>query len=111
MTILRVFCSVIRSVIEYASPAYHPLLTVQLEEKLEKMQKMSLKTIFGHDKSYAEILEKAGIESLKSRRSAYFEKFTLKSEANEKINKKWFQPAMKKPYSLSSLKQLMQLTL
>ena len=52
-TLTKVYAAIIRSMIEYASPAYHLLLSAHLGDQIEKFQRMMLKTIYGSDVSYA----------------------------------------------------------
>ena len=74
----------VRSVFEYASTAYHSMLTKEDTEELERLQKMSLKTIYGFHKPYGEILEDHGILTLKERRERALEKFACKLSENKR---------------------------
>ena len=62
--LLKVYCSTIRSVVEYCSVVYGPLLTRTQSEAIERLQSQSLKIIYGFDKSYRSILEQTGLETL-----------------------------------------------
>ena len=44
--IVYIYCSVIRSVLEYACPVWHPGLTSQLSKDIERVQKRCLRIIF-----------------------------------------------------------------
>ena len=68
---------------------YHSLLTLEEEERIEKLQKMSLKLIFGFYKDYTTLLEKAGIRTLKDRREEAFNKFACSLVANDRYQD-WF---------------------
>jgi hypothetical protein len=57
-----------------------------VSEELERLQKMTMHTIYGHDKSYKCILEENQIQTLKERREEMFEKFCLKLEKNQRYN-------------------------
>jgi hypothetical protein len=76
--LVKVYCSVLRSVIEYASVVYGPMLTGTQEEELEKLQSQSLKIVFGFDKSYRTVLELSGLETLGERRRAASLRFARK---------------------------------
>ena len=65
--ILTVYCSVIRSVMEYACPVWHPGLTQKQSEEIEKVQKRCLRLIYP-DLSYSQALAKAGLTKLQIRR-------------------------------------------
>ena len=93
--IVKVFCSVIRPVIEYVSSVYHPMLSLALSEEIESMQRRVLKIIFGFRTSYKTALEYAEIGTLANRRSASFEKFARNTAANERF-RHWF-PTLDRP--------------
>ena len=44
--IMQIFCSKIRPVIEYASPVWHPGLTIEQSDDLEAIQKRACKVAF-----------------------------------------------------------------
>ena len=85
---------------EYVSSAFHTGLTKDQSEDLERMQQMSLKTIYDFKKSYAECLELAGIEPLNVRRQTLFESFTRKCFESERFNTKWFEQKQESRYGL-----------
>ena len=65
--IVTVYCSIVRPILEYASPVWHCGLTQGQAAELENVQKRCLKMIFP-DLSYADALGIAGIERLSVRR-------------------------------------------
>lgn len=65
--IIVIYCSVVRSVLEYACPVWHPGLTNKLSKDLEVVQKRCLSLIFPKI-SYKEALDMSGLESLDTRR-------------------------------------------
>ena len=93
--LVRIYCSLIRPIFEYAAPAFHTLLTEEQSERLERMQRMSLKTIFGWCTPYEECLQKAGIVTLKERRNELFKNFTRKAYASPRFSSRWFTPHQK----------------
>ena len=65
--IVIIYCSVIRSVLEYACPVWHPGLTQKQDKDIERVQKRSLKLIFP-DLTYTEALVETGLKKLSTRR-------------------------------------------
>ena len=65
--IVYIYCSVIRSVLEYACPVWHPGLTSKLSKDIECVQKRCLRIIFPQ-LSYSEALDKSGLNRLDTRR-------------------------------------------
>jgi len=74
--IVYIYCSVVRSVLEYACAVWHPGLQLsnKLSEDIERLEKRCLKIIYPK-LSYSEALEKSGLVRLDTRRednSEYF---------------------------------------
>jgi len=65
--VVCVYTNIIRSVLEYACPVWHPGLTKKLSKDIERVQKCYLKLLFP-PLSYAESLSKTGLERLDNRR-------------------------------------------
>lgn len=65
--IVCIYCSLIRSILEYGCAVWHPGLTVSQSKDIERIQKRCLRIIY-HDLSYQEALVQSGLESLSSRR-------------------------------------------
>jgi len=65
--IVYIYCSVIRSVLEYACPVWHPGFTSKLSKDIERVQKRWLRIIF-LQLSYSEALDKYGLNRLDTRR-------------------------------------------
>ena len=66
--LVRFYCSVIRSILEYACQVFHCNLPLYLSEEIERIQRRALRMIFP-DCSYSEGLVKAGLPTLYDRRS------------------------------------------
>ena len=64
--LVLVYCSIVRSIVEYASPVW-AAIPLYLDELIESVQRKALKIIFGRV-DYAEALVLAGLESLSDRR-------------------------------------------
>jgi len=65
--IVYIYCSVVRSVLEYACAVWHPGLSNKLSTEIDRVQKRCLKIIYPN-LSYSEALEKSGLVRLDSRR-------------------------------------------
>ena len=81
-SLVIIYCSLLRSTIEYAAPVYAHFLTSEQSNALERLQSQTLKTIFGFDKSYNECLSFSGLDTLESRRTKLVQKFAIKTSAN-----------------------------
>jgi hypothetical protein len=68
--IIVVYSSIIRSILEYACPVWHPGLTQQLSEDIEAIQKRCLRIIYPAI-TYAEALVISGLERLDERRERF----------------------------------------
>jgi len=65
--IVLVYKSIIRSVLEYACPVWHPGLSAKQSEYIEKIQKRCLRVIYP-SLSYTEALSLSGLDKLGTRR-------------------------------------------
>ena len=86
--IIIVYTSIIRSILEYACPVWHPGLTAKQTKDIERVQKRCLKLIFP-TLSYSEALLLSGLEELGIRR--------------ERITKELFDEIKHKNHVLHSL--------
>ena len=82
---------IVRPVFEYASACFHTGLTTEQSNRLEKMQRISLKIIYGLSTSYADCLEKSGLRTLSDRRQTLFENFVNKSYESERFRTRGFE--------------------
>ena len=89
-SLLNMYFSLIRSVADFAAPAYHSLLTANQSEALERIQKKALRAIFGHQYSYATVLQHQNIPTLEERRKELLTNFAVKCSKNERFSAKWF---------------------
>ena len=77
--LIDIYILYIRSLTEYCCVAYHSSLTIEESNKLERIQKTSLKIILGYMYiDYESALEMCGLSSLYDRRAARCLKFALK---------------------------------
>jgi len=103
--LLRVYLSVIRSVLEYACPAWHTNLPKYLSDTIETIQRICLRTIYpGY--AYNDVLQMVNIPTLNNRRNdlckAYFNQMR---HDNHKLHK-LLPSARDVPYSLRSCNEL-----
>ena len=84
--LLRVYCTMLRPVVEFCSVVYHPMLTLEMDNDIERLQKTALKIIYGFTHSYEVLLELSGICTLKQRREQAFRKFSATIEQSERFN-------------------------
>ena len=84
--LVRVYKSNLRSVVEYCSVVYGPMLTQEQEDAIERAQGQALKIIFGFNNSYRKVLEMSGLETLKERRLSAMKKFALTCKSNKYIS-------------------------
>ena len=71
--LVLVYCSIVRSIVEYASPVW-AAIPLYLDELIESVQRKALKIIFGRV-DYTEALVLAGLESLSDRRVGACKRF------------------------------------
>ena len=107
--LVQVYQSFIRPVFDYASPAYHTILTDEQAENIERMQRMTLKTIFGFDTPYCECLSKSGLQTLRQRRETLFQNFAGRVYEDEHYNAQWFKEKQKSRYGLRQEDRVVQL--
>jgi hypothetical protein len=67
MDIIKVYCSIVRSVLEYAAIIWHPGLTCQQSSVIEHIQKRALKIAYP-ELSYETALQETNMERLDERR-------------------------------------------
>ena len=72
--LVAVYCSLLRSVLEYASVVFANL-PQYLCMAVERVQKRALRIIFGPNLSYEDVLARAGLLSLEARRHLACKKF------------------------------------
>ena len=76
----------LRPVLEYCHVIYHAMLSKCQEERLEALQRKALRIVLGFDLNYSDLLKKAGVETLKTRRIVASEKFAAKLLVSERFN-------------------------
>ena len=86
----RIYTSIVRSVLEYSSVTYGPMITKYDSNRIENIQKHCLRSILGFDKRYEDLLEESGLQTLEARRHNALKKFADKTSRNPQFSE-WFQ--------------------
>ena len=89
-TLIDLFNKQIRSVLEYALPAWGPGLTSEDQADIERVQKSAIAIIFGNADSYNNLLKKNKIDTLAHRRNDLIKRFAKKSSKHNTFNS-WFK--------------------
>ena len=85
-----VFFQHIRAILEFGVPAWNGAITDSEVRKLEFVQKVVLRLIYGRNKSYAKLLLEAKVENLQQRRERLCLKFAQKALKHPKFSN-WFK--------------------
>ena len=85
----NIYCSIVRSVMEYSCVTYGPMMAQYEKNRLEKIQRNCLRSIYGFNKSYAELLDESGLQTLEERRKRALGRFAVKAAANKQFTN-WF---------------------
>ena len=67
------------------APVFHPMLTDEQDEQLERLQAIALRYILGYSLTYAKIREMSGLDTLRQRRIVLCNKFTGKCLGNPRF--------------------------
>ena len=85
----NIYCSIIRSVMEYSSVTFGPMLAKYEKNCLENVQKKCLRIIYGYGIEYEDLLRIADLETLQARREKALLKFATKTSSSPQF-KDWF---------------------
>ena len=88
--LLFMYKTVIRPVLDFCAPTYHPMLTEQQTLVLERLQKCAFRLIYGSEVSYLDALSISGTDSLEDRRKIQLENFAVRASNNPRFKDKWF---------------------
>ena len=83
-----VYRTVVRPILDYCAVVYHPMLTDEQDQMVERLQARALKNIYGYKDSYEEMRRKAGVTTHRARRIELCDKFAQKAAANPRFS--WF---------------------
>ena len=75
----RIYTSIVRSVLEYSSVTFGPMITKYDVNRMENIQKNCLGSILGFDKKNEDLLEESGLQTLEVRRLNALKKFAEKT--------------------------------
>ena len=98
--LLYIYQTVLRPVLDFAAPVYHPILTSTQRQQIERLQLRSLKIIYGYDYTYKELLEKTNTPTLEERREELLLSFALKTQNNPRFADAWFPKRTNNHYQL-----------
>ena len=92
LELFRMYSVFVRPLIEYNSVVYHPMLTRQQANQLEKMQRKVIRLCFGFELPPSHYARLHSLSSLEERREEAARKFTAKALRNPRFAPKWFVP-------------------
>jgi hypothetical protein len=87
--IVKIYKTAVRPVLEYCSNAYQSMLTQCEARRLEALQKVALRVVYGWQYSYESLLQMSGVSELSVRRIEKLDRFLLKTEKNPRFANKW----------------------
>ena len=82
----------IRSILEFGVAAWNGAITLKQSDKIERVQKVVLRLIYGREKSYRELLKEANLTNLYDRREKLCLNFARKALKHPYF-KNWFLQA------------------
>ena len=85
----KVYRTCLLPILEYCSVVYHPLLTDEQDQAVERLQSSALRCIYGYSTSYARMRELAGVQTLRHRRIQASDKFAEKCLGHSRFSA-WF---------------------
>ena len=89
-SLVKVFTTQIRSLLEFGAVTWHPMLTIENSKSIERVQRSALAIILSPDyRSYDEALAKTDLERLDKRRITLSLNFAKKA-AKHPVHSKWF---------------------
>ena len=97
--LLFIYTTMLRPVLDFAAPSYHSLLTAAQTEQIERLQKKSLRVVYGPEISYREAIAIANICTLKERREQLTKRFALATVKNPRYKDGWFPLKPPIPYN------------
>ena len=87
---VKLYSSLLLPVLDYACITYHSMLTVDQSKEIEKLQRNSLRVIYGPNISYAGMLEMSGLEWLPDRRLQLLDNFAKEAAEDPKYREEKF---------------------
>ena len=105
--LLKVFNTCIRPTLEYVAPTYHPMLTKEMSDNIEQIQRRAIKLIYGWDADYQKLLDEERITSLSTRREELTLKFAKKTAENTRFSD-WFVKKIPGVYDIRNEKKYVE---
>ena len=106
--LLTVYKTVILSSVEYCCEIYDSLIPLYLSDRLESVQKQSMKIIFGWGVNYQDLLEEGIIEPLATRRRKACIRFANKAASSMRFGSRWFPRNQTEREARSSTRRIYQ---
>lgn len=88
-----VYRTVIRPILDYCCPVYHPMINDEQDQIIERLQCQALKNIYGYKTKYSDMRKMAGVTTHRQRRIDLCDKFANKSLASDRFSE-WFPEQM-----------------
>lgn len=88
--LLHVYKCFLLPIIDFSSPVCHFILSADQSSTLERLQSSALKTIYGWNQSYSDLVSALNIETVSERRQRLTDNFILKTVENPKYTDSWF---------------------
>ena len=103
-----IHCSLMRPILEYSPNAFRTTLMEKQLEDLERLQRRTLKAIYGQQTSYSDCLQKTEIERLDDRRERIFRAFKAKCYESGYFGSRWFVEKPASHYGLRKTDKVVQ---
>ena len=104
-----VYRTIIRPILDYCCVIYHPLLTNEQDQQVERLQSQALKNIYGYKMKYSLMREKAGVTTLRARHIDLYNKFTANALWSDRFCC-WFPPREGRQGSRREAEKYMEFT-
>ena len=89
----KLYCSLVRPVLECNSVVFHTMLTRAQSNELEKLQRQAIRLSFGFAQSTEQHIVAHGLQTLEERRTTALRKFTAKiMKTNGRFKERWLVP-------------------
>ena len=85
VTLYRLYCSYLRTIVEFCLAVYHSLLAKTQEDYLKGLLRKAIRICYGFNEPIANIMEENHIKTLKDRRLRRCDSFIRKAVANPRF--------------------------
>ena len=102
--LLKIFNSVIRPTLEFAAATFHSMLTSEMSDEIEYIQRRASKIIFGWDSHYRDLVSDGKLETLAQQRETLTLNFAKKAQASDRF-RDWFPERQYSGFNLRSEKR------